>query len=485
MSFGSALGRRCRSKTAAVLIALALTGCAGPSFVDMERDEVFAAAVEASLDERSSYASAAAYSYFRGANVDDPRYDRAMRLLALNSERMGFSYAASLWYLEIARARRDVALVSEAVLGLERVMSTYPHDRSTLVRGFIATAEITGLPPRQQAFVAYHQGLDSVLRGLDDWADSQFAQIPSGSEYALRARYVQLMRLVSAYELDEAIVEIEALLEEKNIPEDLRLEAQRTLARVDFERARWDDALERYETLRQSAPDDPSLLLEMAWTHYYRGEYQRALGLLLALDAPSYGGLIAPERYLLEALSLQKLCQFEPAQRAAVRLRIRHGDAIDDLYNGVPLRQSVALRNAARQRNEGQDVARYRARLARERVMIDEMEGELGKELADGLRAVYDRGLQEAARREDAELERVMVAVGDDLLAAEEGVRLILHELGVSLLRGRRNDPGEPERILTTERFDPQNEVQYLFEGEFWTDELDDIVVRVEDRCID
>jgi hypothetical protein len=34
------------------------------------------------------------------------------------------------------------------------------------------------------------------------------------------------------------------------------------------------------------------------------------------------------------------------------------------------------------------------------------------------------------------------------------------------------------------ESFGP-DEILFVFQGEFWTDELDDLVVTMEDRCID
>ena len=71
-----------------------------------------------------------------------------------------------------------------------------------------------------------------------------------------------------------------------------------------------------------------------------------------------------------------------------------------------------------------------------------------------------------------------------ELLAAEEGVNLILHELSVGLLRGRNRSPGAPlmaaPQVTTGDR-----RSYFRFQGEFWTDELDDLVVVAEDRCID
>ena len=67
---------------------------------------------------------------------------------------------------------------------------------------------------------------------------------------------------------------------------------------------------------------------------------------------------------------------------------------------------------------------------------------------------------------------------------AEDGVRLILHELSVGLLRGRRRPPG-PREFGTDEILAQKDQVAYVFEGEFWTDELDDLVVNIPDRCLE
>ncbi len=277
---------------------------------------------------------------------------------------------------------------------------------------------------------------------------------------------------------------MEALLEHPYVPDDLVLDIRRTQARIAFDERRYEDALAAFSELRETAADDPQLLLEMAWSHYYLGQSRRALGLLIALDAPAYRELIAPERFLLEALALRRICQFEPARRAAVRLRDRHGDAIAELYAGIPIKNSKALRAAAGLRIGGIEVAAFRDRIMWEQDRLDELSDSLGPKLSETLSALYEQNVTEALRREDEMIDAEAAVVANELLAADEGVRIILHELGVALLRGRRRPEGIEERSTLGE-LDRPEAVLYRFEGEFWTDELDDLVVTIEDRCID
>ncbi|RMG20129.1 MAG: tetratricopeptide repeat protein [Deltaproteobacteria bacterium] len=461
-----------------------LLACSCAATLPSDREAGYSAAVAASQAGDPILAFRGAHQYLKGATPDDPRYDRALRLMARSAEDLGLTYAASLWYLEIAQARREVTLLPEAIRGLERIVFGGPHDEETLVRGFLATADISELPADAQAFVDYLQGLNSARVGLDEWAEARFDRIPASSPYRARADYVKAVRKVARGDLEGAEADFEALLERKNLPQDLAIDVRRSLARIEFERKDWDKALEHYEAIRAIAPDDPELLLEMAWTAYYSGDSRRALGLLLALDAPVYADLIAPERFLLEALCLRRLCQFGAARQAAVRLRQRHGAAIDAIYSGIPLQQSPELRAAAGLRGATRPLTRFRLKLEDERARVEALAGELGTPLATDLLDLYDRGLAEARRREDRQIAEEVDALANDLLYAEEGVRLILHELGVALLRGRRRPAGveeapPPEIPLTGER------AFFRFEGEFWTDELDDFVVFAEDRCID
>ncbi len=468
-----------------VALACLLASCA-TTHVPKDRDDAYAMAVRATQGGSPAVASAAAFHYLKGATTDDPRYDRAERLIGESEEKLGLTYAASLRYLDIARARRDPTLVPEAVRGIMRIVMGGPHDDATLVRGFIASADLPDLPADVQPFVDYEQGLDSAREGLDAWADLRFARIPKTSSYYWRARYVQAVRLVAARKLDDAVKAFQAILAGggKTLPADLAAKVHRSLARIFFEQKDYAQALGHYRKIRKLVPNDPELLLEMAWTYYYRGDSRRALGLLLALDAPEYHDLIAPQRFLLEALCLRRLCQFGPARRAAVRLRERHGDALKDIYDGVPLDHSRALRAAAEQRGQTHTAALYKERLEREAATVKRLRGKLGTDLYLHLRDVYQAGIAEAKRRENEVLSREVDGLADDLLAADEGVRLILHELSVALLRGRRRPGGPPEAPPPKIQVGGKK-VGYRFDGEFWTDELDDLVVFAEDRCID
>jgi hypothetical protein len=471
------------SRSLLFLVLAAGWGCGGATF-DEARESSYGRAVEASVEEEWADAAREAHAYLRTATPEDERWDRAIMLMARGLERVGLSHAAALWYLEVAEARRNVELVDDAVAGLERIVWSGPHDDQTLVAGFLGRAEITDLSPELAAFVAYEQGLDSVRQGFDDWADQRFASIRRGTPYAKRGRYAQAVRALATGKRREGRRALEALLRERRMPKDLAADVRLAIARLSLEEGKYAEAVRHYERVRDLAPEQPELLLEMAWAHFYGGDSRRAMGLLVALDAPLYRGLIAPERYLLEALSLRRLCQFEPARISAARLQERHGEALLELHAGVAPGDSESIRRAAMRRGIARDAHGFVRRLERERDLADDLSGSLGDALAAELTARYGRALANARRREEAALAVEVDRLADELVAAEDGVRLILHELSVALMRGRRRPEGPDERPAADLTV-IGNRVVYQFQREFWTDELDDLVVVIPDRCLE
>lgn len=480
--------RRCDSaggtRWLLALPALWLLGC-GAAVYELPRDASFAQAVEASVDGDWAQAAGHAHRYLSESSPEDPRYDRALMLLARASEKLSLSYAAGRYYLDVASSRRDIDQLDKAFAGLQRIVDgQQAFDEQTLVAGFMATDDISGLSSERTAFVDYLQARASIAQGLDAWADQRIEQIPARSPYAARARYVQGVRLLALGRFDQGRAAMKALAKDKEGDSRVRLDAELALARLAMDEGRFDDAVEHYEALRPRAKDQPELLLEMAWAQYYRGDSRRALGLLIALDAPVYGGLIAPERYLLEARLLRRLCQFEPARTAAVRLQARHGDALSDLHAGVAPTESAAIVAGARARGRAADLYRVITRMRRELSVIDAQSGSLGEPLTESLRHIYTVGLAEQERREAQALSIETERLARELVAAEDGVKLVLHELSVGLLRGRRRPSGPAEIESVTFEAGSDN-ISYRFVGEFWTDELDDLVVVIPDRCME
>ncbi len=465
-----------------LLSLLLLSG--GCATIPKEKDQAFTFAVEAVQENSFGIGANAAWRFVESADPDDPRYDRGLRLLAQSAQGLELQWAASMIFRQIAQARRNVELVPDALRGIQGIVESGVYDEDTLLTAFISSEEFSDLPEDLQAFVNYHHGLDLARRGADEWARKSFEKLPAHSDYFAAAQYVLAVQLVAEGDFPQAINSLEALLQLEELPPDLETKIERTLARLAFEEQRYKDALVHFETLRKLAPNDPEILLEMAWTHYYLGDSRKTLGLLTALDAPVHRDYISPERYLLEALSLRRLCQFGAARKAAVKLEHRYAKSLKKISAGILPQNIPQLRTAAKLRSISYDNSTFLTQLKKESRLLSSFKDDIGEGFHEFLSSLYERGISEATLKEEELIVRDLAQLTEELLSAREGVGLIIHELSVSLLRGRRRPAGAPEKPpvnvpMTGDR------VFYSFTEEYWTDELDDLLVIAEDRCID
>ncbi|MEO0604213.1 MAG: hypothetical protein AAF211_22440, partial [Myxococcota bacterium] len=378
-----------------MIVLAGLLACRGT--LPVRADHAYPTAVEASAHGQPERAAQGAWLHLKTADPDDPRYDRAQRLLAHAAEDLGLHWAAGLIYRDIARARRDVSLLPDAIGGLQRLVLAGHYDRDGWLEAFLAADDFGVLPDEAADFVAYHRALDLVRRGEDAWAGEYFAQIPDDSPWAARRAYLLAVRDLADGKVDASITAMDALLASEP-PADVAIETTRSLARLAYEQERFDDALVHYEALRNLAHDDAGLLLEMAWTHYWLGDARRTLGLLVAMDAPAHHGGVQPERYVLEALALRRLCQFEAARRAPAHLRAKHGATLRQLREGVPAHEIPALRDAVRAQSAAGTAPRLVGQLLDEQRRVFQLG--LARDVRERFAELYARGLDRARQVE-------------------------------------------------------------------------------------
>ncbi len=462
-----------------LLAVLTLSACRG--VVPLDRETAWVSAVEASSEEQDLRAARAAWAFLEQTDPEDPRHERARRLLARSLEGLGLRQAAGLLYRDLALLRRDPRVASEALTGVRRIVEGGAHDPDLLVEGLVASGGLAGVPETHRAFVAWHQARDLSRRQLDDWSAAVRAEIPEDDPLAHRVRWLEAIEALGEGRFEDAAASLDALREAEDLPADLQPQVVRARARLAFETGEHATALDLYDTLGDEASVDAALVLERAWTHYHLGDARSTLGQLLALDAPAHQGALFPERYVLEALALRRLCQFAGARRVTTRLRRDLGPVLDDLRAGVPAAEVPRLRSAARLRPGLRELAAVDDALARERAEV----GTLGlqKPFQVWLDDLYARARADVARRLEPRLDARAEAIGEELLLAEEGVDLVAHELGVALLRGRRRPHG-PEEVAAPPPPLAGEVVVFQHRGEFWNDELDDLRVVAEDRCV-
>lgn len=171
--------------------------------------------------------------------------------------------------------------------------------------------EISIEPEPAAAMISYFKWRALSNRGMKDWAERQFKEIPSQSAWQGDLDYAGAVRLVSENDIDKAIEIFQRISKDERSRKITRQMAQLQYARLLFERQDFNEAFKLYQTLDLPLRERGRALLEMAWSQYYIKQYAEALGLLHALRSPVFDSSKSPERYILQMLILRDLCYYD------------------------------------------------------------------------------------------------------------------------------------------------------------------------------
>jgi len=466
-----------RTLSALVLFAAGCGGRARPA-------SAYDAAVLELKSENFDTAAREAFQYRESHAQTDDYYDRSWIVAAEAFRGLGLTHASVMAYRDVAEGRRNEDLVITALRGMERALESGHVDEDTLLGGLIAGSDFGTLPDDIAGFVLYHQGRDNARRGLFAWARERFEQISEQNRYRAKALLAEAVLLIEEDDLPAAEAVLRRAARHRRADERSKALAFHTLARVLFERQHFDEALRVLDRVNPRYVRESDLLLEKAWAEYYRGNSRRALGLLLALDAPAYALALAPERFTLAALAYRRLCHYNRARDSALELRRRHGDALRALREGDDPEQVPDVRDAALRQGEARRLALLVSTLEDEKDELSGYSGSLGSRLYGYLDRLYDHALADLRLRRDVAVRLEAEAVAQQLLDADEQVALLEHELSVDLLRGRRRPTQQAEVSESSVRPIRGPKAIYAFDGEYWTDELQDLIVVAQDRCV-
>ena len=333
-------------------------------------------------------------------------------------------------------------------------------------------------------------------------------QVRPGDAAEAEAREVSALAALAAGDTPAAEQDFTAVARLAPPGAERRENALLQLARLAY--ARGDDARAQtmYARVSRGAPQWLDALFESSWSHFRRGEDEKALGNLLTLHAPFFQGRYFPESHVLKALVLYENCRYADARRALQEFEARYRPVHDGLAQAL---QAMPTAQAAVEAlaSGGTLLARLpepaRAEVAR-------LFGT--KELSLSLRQVAAMGaeLDSMDRRgstfrgsalASAVVPQVRAArldllqrAGERARSAVAGERGELRELlGQSLrldfeIAGREKElaaappaaSSAPERRPRAQVED--DEEQWPFQGEYWRDELGSYRFHLGDRCV-
>jgi hypothetical protein len=425
------------------------------------------------------------FQWLRGSPRTAEAYDSAQHLLAEELHSLGLLHAALVYETTVIRSRARPELLPAALDRLQAWAAEAPHDEDRFEAEALRGGDFGGVEGPVKAYVAFEQGAADLRAGQDRWSEARFAELPESSPFRFRARLLTAaVRLSRGGPAEEALHELHELATDKSSPREVRNEARISAARLRFEAGEFEQALQLYDAvdLPELDPGRGQIYLEEAWTHYRAGQGGKAMGLLAALEAPSFRNLFLPEKFLLRALIYKDACHWLTAKRTARGLLRRYAGSLQAIQDRLPLLDDAQLAEAALQKGAGRRAAQLVAQLAKERDKLDRLASAWKDSgLWDSLAELYAGAQAEAERKRQLELERGVIRAADELLRAAEQVSLVDYEVGLALYRRARQ---APKSQLAFQTVDPErDEVAYGFDGEYWNDELPALRFGLKNRC--
>ena len=452
----------------------------------LNAQELYDEALSAHAKGDSRKAAGLFFRWLRDAARTAETYDSAQHLLAEDLARLGLIHAALIYESTVVQTRARPELVAVALSNLEAWTRDTPHDETRLEEELLHGTDFGFLEGPSRAYVLFHQGALDLKLGSDRWAEARFAELPKGSPWRARARLLAAATRLARRGPDapDQLGEFEEVAADVRAPREVRNEAHVEAARLRFEAGEFDAALDHYHAVDLPELDAGrgQIYLEEAWAHYRKGEGGRAMGLLAALDAPSFRALFLPEKFQLRALIFKDACHWLPAKRAARGLLRRYKPALEAIRERQDLTQEPLLAEAALQKGSGARADRLVKQLRHEREELVRYAGSWSESgLQQRLESLYAPALAEADRRRQLELERGALRVADELLGAVEQVNLVDYEVGLALYRRQRGN--QASTLTFADALPKTNEVGFAFDGEYWNDELQSLRFALVDRC--
>jgi hypothetical protein len=428
-------------------------------------------------------AAAKLWDYLAGNQPGADKYGYAEYFLALSLDGLGLSHAAMEYYYNVAKNRTKPELLPDALSAIEKISRTKPVDVDLILKDLVYDTNFGFVRKDLRNFIEYHQGLLDYRNGFIRWGRIHFAGLSKDSYYYYKAKYVQAVYEMVKYNLADALKIFTEILESDIEQADVVNSTRQSVARILFEQKKYAEAYAMYEQINAPIEKQATVFLEEAWAQYYLKNYQRAMGLLYALESPAFFRYFNPEKFILKALIYKNLCHYNVAKDAVAEFFMQYGESVQSVYDRVDLEKDPILLDAALQEPTLIELSRFQRLLDTEVSELANFESSWKDSgLLAQLTRVYELKNAAINRQMKDQLDASVRMVAEKLLEYEEQMNLLEYEIGLSIYKRIKGMPLQTEKEKGKI---PLSGVRTYFEfdGEFWNDELHNFRFFIEDRC--
>jgi hypothetical protein len=298
--------------------------------------------------------------------------------------------------------------------------------------------------------------------------------------YGWKARHALAVERIVQGNEEGAEKLLQEVIDAGDAPNDVRNDARLALARQRYEKKRFEDAFLLYSAVDYPLPLQDAVMQEKAWDRIAAQDEQRALGLVVSLGAPVFNRLFTPERDLISAIAEKRLCQFRAAHLAVLSFRERYGPLVAKIRERLPIGDEPIIKHALLGRDDLVPERRTQRLLELEKARLSQI-GD--RPLRDELTNIYTVRLAKADAQVARRLKRATEAISEELLRIDEQMTILDYEIGVGLFKA--SGEKDASKRIVHRKIPYGGEVTYFrFSGEYWSDELPDLAVFADDRCV-
>ncbi|MEW5803042.1 MAG: tetratricopeptide repeat protein [bacterium] len=444
------------------------------------------------LFEKKEYQKAAPYLYrFLNKNSPDADdYEWAEFFFGICLNKCGLSHGAVDTLTHLVTRKPNPRIISYCLELFEEITRTIPFDRDLLINTVICDQEYGLLEKDMADFINYYQGVFDWEQGFFQWGNDHFQKISPKSYYFSKYLFQKALLRVYQDRIDEAVAISRDILESPGSgrPDAGRAEADElsglkdevavTLARLLYEKGRFEEAEGMYQKIRKPLLEQAQNLFERAWTNYRMGNLEKAMGLLYAFEAPSFQDYFTPEYYILKSLIYKDVCHYQRALAVVNEFKTRYGCSLQLIYGRGTASDDTGLLLLLLNKKKINESWEFLKLLDREK---EKSRGFLDKPLKEYLERVYTLEIEKITGVFRKQIEDEYEKMANELLKFEEQVNLMEYEIGLDMYQRVYQYHYRKESQLAQKP--AQGVAVYPFQGEFWNDELDDYTVTLPDKC--
>lgn len=288
--------------------------------------------------------------------------------------------------------------------------------------------------------------------------------------------------VLSSGDLDRGTRQAQELLDDPQLPQDLKNQVHLWLARWYFQKKNYFKALEFYEKHLPDPLMPYQISLEKAWAYYWLRKFPEVFGIIHTLRSPQYKNYQSPELYLLEMLSLRYLCYFDEIKTSADRFAAEYGGSIEKIKKNQDLKNDLALAKWTLMDVELNGEWQFMYLWNQEKEALAK-ESFLPAGLRDLLISQVQSFVGQISLEADYRYHRAVTEKARELLDYYEQVKLMEYLTALDKTMGpqarSKVDDGE-QRLEFRSTF---KQLFWPFKKEYWMDEISYYQVFTEDLC--